>query len=94
MSKLQVGSEVAINKEEGLLQPVKITRLPNKDDPNEWKEGVYDAEELDEDGQGNQRIASHSWKDFFISKLQQKDIVGNILNQSVNVDTSKLFNCF
>ncbi|KAI6182753.1 hypothetical protein M3Y97_00414900 [Aphelenchoides bicaudatus] len=88
LSKLQVGSEVAINKEEGLLQPVKITRLPNKDDPNEWKEGVYDAEELDEDGQGNQRIASHSWKDFFISKLQQKDIVGNILNQSVNVDTS------
>jgi len=47
------------------------------------------VEEIDEDGQTNGVVASHSWKDFFITKLQQKDIVGNVLNQSVIVDTSK-----
>jgi hypothetical protein len=80
---------VAITKQEGLLQAVRITRIPSKDEPHECKEGISDVEEIDEDGQTNGVVASHSWKDFFITKLQQKDIVGNVLNQSVIVDTSK-----
>lgn len=68
---------------------MRITRVPSKDEPTEWKEGIYDVEEVDEDGQVNQVVASHSWKDFFITKLQQKDIVGSVLNQSVIVDSSE-----
>lgn len=91
LSKLEVGSEVAITATkdgEEVMQVVKIIRAPSKDDPHEWKEAVFDVEEVDSDNTGT---VSYSWTKFFITKIQQKEIVGNIKNQSVVVDESRSF---
>lgn len=74
-----------------MLQLVKITHAPSHDDPDEWVEGNFEVEEIGEDDGADQKTAQYNWKQLFIGKTQQKEIVGQLKNQAAIVDSGLFF---
>jgi len=92
LSSLAVGHQIAItvtrDKME-TIQPVKIVRLPSKENAQEWVDGMIEFAEVDDDGNEKAETATNSWDKCIITKLQQKDIA-KIADVAVKVDSHNI----
>jgi hypothetical protein len=64
-----------------LEQPVEIVQIPDKDNLEEWNEGIYDVKPVDT---VTDEATSINWKKLLITKVQQKEII-NVKNTAVIV---------
>ena len=90
LSALKVGNSVSVTSEkdgEEIMQVVRITSTPSHEDADAWVEGVFEVDHVDGDESDTKESAKYTWKQLFIGKAQQKEIVGNLKNQAVIVDT-------